>query len=50
MKKIAGNTTFILTGGNVTLSEAESLGLGAEAPEREQSPISSLFSTPADTE
>ncbi len=50
MKKIAGNTTFILTGGNVTLSEAESLGLGAEAPEREQSPVSSLFSTPADTE
>jgi FtsZ-interacting cell division protein YlmF len=49
MKKIAGNTTFILTPGSVTLSEAESLGLG-EAPEREQNPVSSLFSSPSDTE
>lgn len=50
MKKIAGNTTFILTPGSVTLSEAETLGLGADMPEREQSPISSLFSAHTDTE
>ena len=50
MKKIAGNTTFILTPGSVTLSETESLGLGAETPEREQSPVSSLFSAQTDVE
>ncbi len=50
MKKIAGNTTFILTPGSVTLSEAESLGLGTAMPEREQSPVSSLFSAQTDVE